>query len=95
MTPLRDPLLRGWVALVVFSVATTLLAMAVARNWIQPSAAPLAGAAILALAWAKARVILRRYLGLAEAPSWRRGFDLVLGLFVLGLLALYAGPALI
>ena len=40
------------------------------------------------------RLILTRYLGLANAPFWRRGFDVTLGLFVLLLLALYLVPAL-
>ena len=47
-----------------------------------------ADAAILALAGAKARIILARYLGLAAVPALQRGFDLALLLFVALLLAL-------
>ena len=47
---------------------------------------------ILTLAWLKARVILGRYLGLAAAPFWRRGFNLSLALFCLLLLGLYLVP---
>ena len=66
---------RAWVWLVALSVASTGLA-----------ASGLAGPAfvvsVLALAGLKARVILSRYLGLAAAPGWQRGFDLGLGLFL-------------
>lgn len=86
----RDPLLRAWLWLIGFSLGSTVLAV-----WDWPAAlAPLAGAAILVLGWAKARVILRRYLGLASAPFWLRGFSLSLGLFCLLLLGLYLVPAL-
>lgn len=83
-----DPLLRAWVALLGLSLGSTALSL---RPWSPELAAP-AGSLILALAWLKARVILARYLGLAAAPSWRRGFDLALGLFCLLLLGLYLMP---
>ncbi len=38
---------------------------------------------ILAIAYGKARIILRDYLGLAKAPGWSRGFALVLGVYIL------------
>ncbi|MGO4908060.1 hypothetical protein ACEN2J_06955 [Pseudorhodobacter sp. W20_MBD10_FR17] len=44
---------------------------------------------ILLLAWAKARIIAARYLGLAQAPTYLRGFSLVLALFMAGLLGIY------
>ena len=47
-------------------------------------------AAILVLAWLKARVILNRYLGLAGVPGARRGFGAGLGAFALAALVLYA-----
>ena len=49
----------------------------------------IAGAAILLLALLKSRTILSRYLALDEAPSLRRGFNLVLSIFFALLLALY------
>lgn len=48
----------------------------------------MAALVILGLAWMKAQVILRTYLGLAQAPSWSRGFALVLGLYMLGMMGL-------
>jgi len=89
MRPSRDPLLRAWAALMALSLCSTLVAAMVTGGGLGGSASLAAGAAILALAWAKARVILARYLGLAQAPSWRQGFEIVLGLFALGLLVLY------
>lgn len=89
----RDPLLRAWIGLLVLSAASTLIAVVV------PVAAPglmlkLSGAAILALAWFKARLILAQYLGLAAAPFWRRGFEITLVLYTVLLLALHlAGGA--
>ena len=74
---------RAWVALIALSVASTGLAASGARG---------AGfvLVVLALAGLKARVILSAYFGLSAAPSWQRGFDLVLAL----LLVLFAGLAL-
>lgn len=87
---LRDPLLRAWLALIGLSLGSTLIAL-----WHWPGAlAALAGALILTLAWLKARIILARYLGLAAAPFWRRGFDIALAAFCLLLLALYLVPVL-
>jgi hypothetical protein len=40
-------------------------------------------------------VILARYLGLAAAPFWRRGFEVALALFCLLLLGLYLAPGLL
>lgn len=79
---MRDPLTRAWAALVLLSAASTAVAML-------PVARPVAGVAVLALAGVKARVILTRYLGLARAPAIRRGFDVVLALFLTGALGLY------
>jgi hypothetical protein len=56
---------------------------------------PAAGAAILAQALVKARVILARYLGLDAAPSWLSGFTTVLGLWALLMLGLYLVPVLL
>lgn len=47
------------------------------------------GVAILIAAAIKARLIVRRYMGLAGVPGWGRGFDLVLGLLGALLISLY------
>ncbi|MCP9481407.1 cytochrome C oxidase subunit IV family protein [Shimia sp. CNT1-13L.2] len=88
---LRDPLNKAWFALVALSGASAV----VAELAIGGLDRRVVGAVVLLLALMKARVILSRYLGLAEAPSWRRGFNLVLTLFCLLLLGLYLIPALI
>lgn len=88
-------LTRAWIWLVALSLGSTALSVAVASGATGGRLATAAGAAILALAWAKARLILTRYLGLAEAPFWRRGFEIVLGLYALGMLGLYLIPALV
>ncbi len=77
---------QGWLTLVALSAASTLIA------WSGGTGAWVA-LAILALAWAKAQIVLNVYLGLAQVPGWSRGFALVLGLFMLAArgLALAAG----
>lgn len=84
-----DALTRAWIALVALSGGSALVAAAAGAGGDRR----LAGAAILALAVIKARVILARYLGLWRAPSWRRGFNLSLSLLALLLLGLYLIPA--
>lgn len=79
---MKDPLVTAWLWLVALSMGSTALALA------RVEGGALAGAAILMLAWLKARVILSDYLGLRAAPFWRRGFGMVLGATMLGLLAL-------
>ena len=83
-----DPLVRAWLELVALSGAAT--AVALLRPDAPRWAATLAGAAILGLAWLKARVILDRYLGLAAHPAARRGFGAGLGAFAAAALVLYA-----
>lgn len=85
---LQDRLWRSWIWLLVLSLASTALALSITAG----IAGPLAGAAILFLAYMKARLILARYLSLAEAPTWYRGFRLVIGGYMLLLLALYLIP---
>lgn len=80
---------RAWLLLLALSAASTVLSVAVARGGLSGSAATFGGAVILALAWAKARTILNAYLRLVEAPAFRRGFGLALGLYALLLLGLY------
>lgn len=91
-------LVRAWITLMALSAAATILSLSrpmlpTGDTGLAGFVAPLTGGLVLGLAWLKARVILARYLGLAAAPSWRRGFDLVLALFCLLLLALYLLPA--
>ncbi|GGE81713.1 nitric oxide reductase F protein [Stappia taiwanensis] len=91
---LRNPLLRAWGLLIGLCLASTLVALAVERTSFAGLAATGAGATILLLAWLKARIILSEYLGLAAAPFWRRGFEIVLALYALLLLGLYTIPVL-
>ncbi|RKF13507.1 nitric oxide reductase F protein [Roseovarius spongiae] len=85
-----DKLTFAWISLLVLSGATTIVAELVNLGF-DPR---VTGTLVLFLALMKARIILARYLGLAEAPSWRRGFNLALSLFCLLLLGLYLGPLL-
>ncbi len=87
---LRDILWRSWIFLALLSFASTALAQWDAAGL----ARALAGATILTLAYFKARLILGRYLGLAAAPYWYRGFSLVIALYMILLLALYLAGTL-
>lgn len=80
---------RAWGLLLALSAASTGLAVAVTGGQLAGPALSGAGAAILILAWAKARTILNAYLRLNEAPGFRRGFGLTLALYAGLLLALY------
>lgn len=82
-------LTRAWASLLALSLLSTLIAVAVSGALMNGGAMTMGGALILALAWAKARVILNAYLGLATAPVWRRGFGVALALYALLLLGLY------
>ncbi len=83
-------LVKAWGGLVALGAATSLLAAVVG-----PPPIPLVAAAVvLALAWLKARVILRRYLGLAAAPSWRGAFDVAIAAYALLLFGLFSIPVL-
>ena len=82
---LHDPLIRAWGWLIGLSLGSTVMA----QLPLPPHLAAVTGAAILVLAWAKARIILTRYLGLHAAPFWCRGFELALGFFCCLLLGLY------
>ncbi|MCB2128183.1 MAG: hypothetical protein KDE03_03685 [Rhodobacteraceae bacterium] len=75
---------QGWLTLVALSAGSTLIAWGGGTGaWVN--------LAILALAWAKAQIVLNVYLGLAKVPGWSRGFALVLGLFMLAAMGLAAG----
>lgn len=80
---------KAWALLLALSGASTALSVAVMRGALTGTAITLGGAAILTLAWVKARTILNAYLRLDEAPAFRRGFGLTLALYALLLLALY------
>ena len=71
----HDPLIRAWGWLIGLSAVSTALAVAVTQGMLTHN-------------WVTA-VILRSYLGLAQAPFWNRGFSIVLGFYALLLLALY------
>jgi len=83
-----DMLTRAWIVLVALSGGSA------AVSWLAGAGLDrrVIGAAILALALFKARLILSAYLGLARAPAWRRGFNLALSGFCLLALALYLIP---
>ncbi|WP_137699345.1 cytochrome C oxidase subunit IV family protein [Marimonas lutisalis] len=78
---------RAWIFLVALSAGSTVIAVS-GQTGLAISLA------ILLLAWAKALIIVRSYLGLAEAPAWGRGFAMVLGGYMLLAMALVvmAGP---
>lgn len=92
---LNDKLFRAWVLLLLFSAVSTGVAVMIDRGktpddtgWITA----IAGVIILGLAVIKGRIILSRYLGLENAPFWRRGFNLGLTIYALVLLGLYLAP---
>jgi len=78
-------LLRAWLILIGLSVASALVAHGLSGVVDRR----LVGALILLLAFVKSRVILTWYLGLSQAPSWRRGFQVVLGLYCCVLFGFY------
>lgn len=83
---------RAWLLLLGLSAASTAVSLGDSDDW-SPQLMVFGGVVILLLAWAKARIIAARYLDLAQAPGYLRGFSLVLALFMLALLGLYAAAA--
>jgi hypothetical protein len=77
---------RAWAWLVVLSAASTAMALG-------GQSGRIVSLIILALAWAKAQVILNRYLGLAAAPAWGRGFALSIGGYMILAMALVVAAA--
>lgn len=73
---------RAWVTLLALSLASTLLTML-------PAPPAFVGSGILILALIKVRVILARYLDLADSPTWLRGFTFVMIAFGCLILALF------
>jgi len=82
-------LLTTWIWLITLSAGSALIAY-VANHGIDRR---ITGAIILTLALIKARLILSRYLGLAQAPGWLTGFSMVIGLVGVLILGLYLVPA--
>ena len=73
---------RAWIGLILLFAATTLVSLGAMGP-------PVAGLLILAIAWAKARLIFLWYLDLADVPQWRTGILFALGLFIAVLFGLY------
>ena len=71
-------LYAAWTALVLLSLSTAIITMS---NWADTNPAA-AGAGVLMLAGAKARVILVRYLNLQHTQFWRSLFDVALAGFL-------------
>lgn len=79
-------LTRAWLLLIALSFATTVFA------GVLPEASPIFVAVMLVLAGVKSRVILSDYLGLRDAPTFQRGFTMILIGFLGLVLLLYALP---
>ncbi len=77
-------LTRSWGILIGLSLASTALAALVSLG----HGGQVALAAILLLAWIKAHLILKTYLGLGRIPNVLRGFDIVLALTMIAMLGL-------
>lgn len=86
----QDTIIRAWLWLLALSIGSTVAALVVNSG----TQATIAGSIILLLAWAKSRIILAQYLGLAQAPAIKRGFNMVMTLFMLTALGLFLIPAL-
>ncbi|WP_237212626.1 cytochrome C oxidase subunit IV family protein [Ruegeria lacuscaerulensis] len=78
----ENTLTRAWLALLGLSFGSALLTMI-------PAPPAVLGGGILLLALVKTRVILARYLDLAESPAWLRGFSMVLTGFAVIIFGLY------
>lgn len=73
----KDPLTKAWIWLVVLSAGSAVVAILVSMGVDRR----IAGAMILTLALLKSRTILSQYLGLCNAPFWRRGMNIALAVF--------------
>lgn len=78
-----DPLIRTWAWLLALTAATTALAAL-------GGGGRLASAAIVAVAFFKARAILADFLHLRQAPGWLAGGAAVIGVWLAGVWGLYA-----
>lgn len=77
-------LTRTWSGLIGLSLASTGLAALVSSG----RAGQAAMAVILLLAWIKAHLILKTYLGLGRIPRVQRGFDIALAVTMISMLGL-------
>lgn len=77
-----DPLIRTWAWLLALTAGTTALAGFGGPGW-------LASGAIVALAFLKARAILRDFLHLAQAPAWLAGALAVIAAWLTAIWALH------
>jgi len=77
-------LTRTWGVLLGLSLASTGLAALISDG----RGGQAALTAILILAWIKAHLILKTYLGLGRLPHLLRGFDVALGFAMVGMLVL-------
>lgn len=84
---LSPPLLKAWLRLTGLSLLAAVATLAPLPRWTL-------AAAILLLAFLKARIILARYLDLGAAPGWLSGATLVFALWTLLAFTLYLVPAL-
>ena len=84
----RRSLFIAWLVLIALSLGST--ALSVSGLWDRWPI--IAGVAVMVLAWQKARIILAQYLGLQQAPAWRRGFNVGLTGLCLLMLGLYLAP---
>jgi len=75
---------RTWAVLMALSIGSTGLAVAVTRG----QGGRVALAAILLVAWFKAHLILKVYLGLERSPRILAGFDIMLTLTMIAMLGL-------
>lgn len=78
-------LTKTWLILAGLSVATTMLTMATGAGTERYAVA----LGVLLLAGAKARLILRDYLGLCNSVFWMRAFELPIGLFLVAAFVLF------
>lgn len=81
--PFRDPLIRAWARLLALTATTTLLAGV--GGWPRAVAA-----AILIVAFFKARTILGRFLHLDGAPGWLSGVSAVIAFWLAAIWVLHA-----
>lgn len=81
-------LMHTWIWLIALSGGSAIVAY-VASHGVDRR---ITGAVILTLALFKARLILSRFLGLAQATGWLSGFSWVIGLVGVLILGLYLIP---
>lgn len=81
----QTSIFRAWTWLLLLSLGATFAAL---LHFAGLGRIAISGL-VLSFSWIKARIILAQYLGLVNAPFWRRGFDMCLALFCLLIFGLY------